>query len=53
MLGRADEAHRVLLAYLQIDPDVSIAKICEFYPFRRDIDRQHLILGLRNGGAPE
>jgi TolB-like protein len=53
ILGRADEAHRALRAYLQIDPDVSIAKICGFYPFRRDVDRQRLIFGLRNAGVPE
>jgi TolB-like protein len=51
--GRADEAHRVLRAYLEIDPDVSIAKISGFYPFRRDVDRQRLILGLRKAGVPE
>jgi TolB-like protein len=53
LLGRADEAHRALLAYLQIDPDISVAKILGFYPFRRDVDRQRLILGLRNAGVPE
>ena len=47
-----DEAHRVLRAYLEIDPDVSIAKISGFYPFRRDVDRQRLILGLRKAGVP-
>ena len=51
--GRADEAHRVLRAYLEIDPDVSIAKISGFYPFRREVDRQRLILGLRKAGVPE
>ncbi len=53
MCGHADEAQRVLRAYLLIDPDVSIAKICGHYPFRRDVDRQQLIVGLRKAGVPE
>jgi hypothetical protein len=32
---------------------VSIAKICGHYPFRRDVDRQQLIVGLRKVGVPE
>ena len=43
----------MLRAYLRIDPEVSIAKICGFYPFSRDADRQRLILGLRKAGVPE
>ena len=53
MRGHADEAQRVLRAYLQIDPEVSIDKICGYYPFRRDVDRQQLIVGLRKAGVPE
>jgi TolB-like protein len=52
MRGKADEAGRVLQTYLRIDPEVNIAKICGFYPFRREVDRQRLILGLRKAGVP-
>jgi tetratricopeptide (TPR) repeat protein len=53
MRGRRDEAERTLHAYLRSDPQVSIAKICGFYPFSRDADRQRLIQGLRKAGVPE
>ncbi len=53
MCGRADEAKRARTAYLRIDPDVSIAKVCGFYPLRRGTDRQRLIAGLRKAGVPE
>jgi TolB-like protein len=53
MRGRRDEAERVLGAYVRYDPKVSITKICGFYPFRREIDRQRLILGLRKASVPE
>jgi TolB-like protein len=53
MRGRADEADQALNSYLRIDPKVSIAKICEFYPLRRDADRQRLILGMRRAGVPD
>jgi TolB-like protein len=53
MLGRRDEAERVLREYFRYDPKVSITKICGFYPFRRDVDRQRLILGLRKAKVPE
>ncbi len=53
MGGRVDETDRALKAYLGIDPAVSIAKICDYYPLRREIDRQRLILALRKAGLPE
>lgn len=53
VLGRGDEAERVLREYVRYDPKVSIAKICGFYPFRREVDRQRLILGLRKANVPE
>ena len=53
MRGRRDEAARALRAYVGYDPQVSIAKISGFYPFRRDVDRQRLILGLRKANVPE
>jgi TolB-like protein len=53
LLGQLDEAHRALNLYFQIDPGVSIAKMCEFYPLRRDADRQRLIAGMRKAGVPD
>jgi TolB-like protein len=53
MRGRADEADQALRSYLRIDPKISTAKMCEFYPLRRDTDRQRLILGMRRAGIPE
>ena len=37
MRGQADEAERALNLYFRIDPKVSIARICEYYPLRRDV----------------
>ena len=51
--GHADEAERALKSYLRVDPDVRIAKICEHYPLRRDIDRKRLMAALRMAGVPE
>ncbi len=53
MRGKTETADRALKLYLQIDPEVNIAKICEFYPLRRDADRQRLILAMRTAGMPE
>jgi TolB-like protein len=52
MRGKTDEADRALSLYLRIDPEVSIAKICDFYPLRRDADRQRLIRAMRTAGMP-
>jgi len=53
MCGEATEAQRVLNAYLAIDPQASIAKICGYYPLRREGDRQRLIAGMRAAGLPD
>lgn len=52
MLGRVDEVQRALNLYLQIDPQVTISKICEYYPLRRDVDRQRLIAAMSKAGLP-
>src|SRR5262249_14601636 len=46
MRGRPDEARAALADYLQIDPQVTIARICECYPLRREEDQQRLVAGL-------
>jgi TolB-like protein/Tfp pilus assembly protein PilF len=53
MLGRAAEAKTALRSYQQIDPNVSIRKICEHYPFRRQKDKQRLVIALRKAGVGE
>ncbi len=53
MRGQLDEADQALKLYFKIDPKVSITKVCQLYPFRRDTDRQRLILGMRKAGVPE
>ena len=52
MRDRVDDAKRAVKSYLQIDPEMSIAKICEHYPLRREVDRQRLILAMRKAGVP-
>jgi tetratricopeptide (TPR) repeat protein len=52
-LGRTDEAahYRALLA--SREPDFSIERFVETYPFQRDVDRQRYAEGLRLAGVPE
>ena len=53
MRGQAQAVKRALNAYLGIDPKVTIDKLCDYYPFRREADRQRLIAGMRKAGIPE
>ena len=53
MLGQAEQAKRALSAYRRIDPDVTITKLCEYYPFRRAADRQRLIAAMDKAGVPK
>jgi tetratricopeptide (TPR) repeat protein len=53
MKGRAGEAKAALQSYERVDPTVSIRKICEHYPFRRQKDKQRLVTALRKAGVPE
>jgi hypothetical protein len=50
MQGQAEQAKQALRAYLRINPEVTIAKLCEYYPFRREADRQRLIAAMRKAG---
>jgi hypothetical protein len=52
MRGRLDEAQRALNLYFRIDPQVTIARICEYYPLRRESDRERLIVAMRKAGIP-
>ena len=53
MRDQVEEAKQALKAYLGIDPRVTILKLCEYYPFRREADRQRLIAAMRKAGVPE
>ena len=53
MQGRAAEAKAALQSYEGVDPDVSIRKICDHYPFRRQQDKQRLVTALRKAGVRE
>jgi TolB-like protein len=53
MLGRIAEAREGVRAYQQVEPDVSIRKICGHYPFQREQDKQRLIEALRRAGVRE
>jgi TolB-like protein len=53
MKGRVAEARAALHSYQQVDPNVSIRKICEHYPFRRQNDKQRLVKALRKAGVRE
>ena len=53
MRGQAEEAQRALKAYLVIDPEITIDKLCQYYPFRRGADRKRLIVAMRKAGVPE
>jgi TolB-like protein len=53
MQGQAKEAKQALNLYLEIGPKVTISKLCKYYPFRREADRQRLIAGMRKAGVSE
>ena len=51
MRGRLDQAGRALTLHLRVDPKLTVARVCEFYPLRREADRQRLIEAMRRAGA--
>jgi adenylate cyclase len=53
MRGQAEQAKRALNAYLGVDPQVSITKLCAYYPFRREADRRRFIAAMRKAGVTE
>jgi len=53
MQGQTNEAKAALHVYEQVDPNVSIRKICEHYPFRYQRDQQRLVTALRRAGVRE
>jgi len=53
MLGHVAEARHGVQAYQQVDPAVSIRKICQHYPFQRKQDKHRLVEALRRAGIRE
>jgi TolB-like protein len=53
MRGQTEHAKRALNTYLGLDPEVSITKLCEYYPFRRGADRQRFVAAMRKVGISE
>jgi TolB-like protein len=53
MKGRAAEAKAALQSYKGLEPNASIRKICEHYPFQRPKDKQRLVQALRKAGVRE
>jgi TolB-like protein len=53
MQGGAEQANQALNAYLEIDPEVTTTKLCGYYPFRREADRERLIAAMRKAGVAE
>jgi tetratricopeptide (TPR) repeat protein len=52
-LGLREEAKGNVDAVLALEPTFTIREFAETYPFKRDIDREHYVEGLRLGGVPE
>ena len=48
--GRTDEARWETDQVLTADPDFNLQRAREIYPFRHDVDMDHLISGLRKAG---
>jgi TolB-like protein/tetratricopeptide (TPR) repeat protein len=53
MKGSAAEAKAALQSYKALEPNVSIRKVCEHYPFQRQKDKQRLVKALRKAGVRE
>jgi TolB-like protein len=53
MRGQVEQGQRALKAYLEIDPSVTITRLCEYYPFGREADRQRFIAAMRAAGIPK
>jgi TolB-like protein len=53
MLGRLDDARQALTLLLRAEPRLTISKVCDFYPLRRDANRHRLIVAMRKAGVPE
>jgi tetratricopeptide (TPR) repeat protein len=54
MRGHAEEAQQALDTYTYFgnDPKVTVGKLCGYYPFRREADRQRLIAAMHIAGVP-
>jgi TolB-like protein len=53
MRGRIDDAVASVKSYRRIDPAMSVTRICEHYPFRRQADQRRLVAAMRKAGVPD
>jgi tetratricopeptide (TPR) repeat protein len=52
-LGRRNDAKPYIERLLSLEPDFTIQKFAEGYPFKLDRDRENYLEGLRRAGVPE
>jgi DNA-binding SARP family transcriptional activator len=52
-LGQRDEAQPYIDRLLKIEPNFTVERFGEVYPFKHESDRQHYMAGLRLAGVPE
>jgi DNA-binding SARP family transcriptional activator/TolB-like protein/Tfp pilus assembly protein PilF len=52
-LGRRDEARHYVEKVLSLEPDFTIERFAQVYPFKKDSDRERYVMGLRLAGVPE
>jgi tetratricopeptide (TPR) repeat protein len=52
-LGRRDEARPYVERLLSLEPDFTVARFGQVYPFKHDRDRKRYMTGLRLAGVPQ
>jgi DNA-binding SARP family transcriptional activator/TolB-like protein/Tfp pilus assembly protein PilF len=52
-LGRLDEARHYVEKLLSLEPDFTVERFGQVYPFKKDRDRERYMTGLRLAGVPE
>jgi hypothetical protein len=52
-LGRRDEAELYVKKLRTLEPDFTVQRFAQMYPFKHESDRERYMLGLRLAGVPE
>lgn len=52
-LGRRDEAEQYVKKLQTLEPNFTVRRFAQMYPFKHESDRERYILGLRLAGVPE
>jgi TolB-like protein/Tfp pilus assembly protein PilF len=52
-LGRREEAKPYVVKLLSLEPNFSVERFGQVYPFKHAADREHYMMGLRLAGIPE